>query len=633
MTAVYLGDRLAGLFKIRKLAMVLTLFASCAAGQGGYFSYPSGVSPNGVTTADVNGDGFPDLVVSNRDSKSLTVLRNDGKGGFAALSAVPINDGLPITSVAADLNRDGKTDLLVTTTTGLVVLLGNQDGTFRNAPTRLGSVTSVRVADLNGDGIPDLAATFLVRLPILPTSASFGMFLGNGDGTFQAAASFLPLEFTPWAALTITDFNGDRIPDVGIAVGHRLTVLTNDGGAKFTQWLLPGDAPWNFAPEIEATDVNGDGVLDIVVAGEPASSPISNGEGLVTILFGKGDGTFQVNSKIVVPSIGYSLAVRDLNGDGRPDLAVGLNCLLFLAGHGDGTFKLGTPFGAWGNTGYWVVADFAGGGRMGFAGTSFAGTGQAGNIVVLLKPAWPSLDSLSLIAAGLGLGPMASGSIATAFGSALANQVGVAPGGGPLPLLAGTSVIVTDAAGNSLSGNLYYVSPGQVNYVIPAASATGDATVTISSSGVAGTRLPIQIARVAPGLFTLNAANLAAAYVTRVDPNGAQTVQPVYQSDEFGNLVASAIDLRPAGTTFYLTVFGTGIRNGLASGVTASVGPVYGLPVTYAGSQGSNEGLDQVNVRLPSGPGNPLTFAGSYSAAVQLTVDGQPSNRVIIRIQ
>ena len=484
-----------------------------------------GTSPRALASADVNNDTRTDLIAANSGNGTLTVLTNDGLGGFATASSPAVGTD-PRSVAAVDVNADGRPDLISANYSSgtLSVLTNNGGGAFVPASTNTvgASPSSVAVADVNADGKPDLISANL------------------GPST--------------------------------------LTILTN-----------------------------------------------------------KGAGTFALASSPTVGSSPIFVAAADVNGDGRPDLAVGLNSLLFLAGRGDGTFKLGTPFGAWGNTAFWTVANFSGDGGMGFAGTSFASSGanagQAGKIVVLPKPLWPSLDSFSVIAAGLGLGPVASGSIATAFGSAMAGQVGVAPSSGPIPSLASTSVIVTDVAGKSLPANLYYVSPGQVNYVIPAASATGAATVTIRSSGAAGARLPIQIARVAPGLFTLNVANLAAAYVTRVDLNGEQTIQPVYRSDESGNLVASAIDVRPAGATFYLTVFGTGIRNGSANGVTASVGLVYGLPVTYAGSQGSNEGLDQVNIRLPSGPGSPLTLSGPYTASVQLTVDGQPSNRVIVMIQ
>jgi len=273
-----------------------------------------------------------------------------------------------------------------------------------------------------------------------------------------------------------------------------------------------------------------------------------------------------------------------------------------------------------------AIADFTGSGAMGFAGTTYNG-----NAVILPRAVWPSLALASTSSAGLGIGPLAAGSIATAFGSGLATQT--AQSTGELQAsLGGANVSVTDSAGTSRAALLFYVSPGQVNYLIPAGTAVGLATVTIAAGGSATATGQIDIVPVAPALFTLNAANLAAAYVLLVDQNGDQTFEPIYQADQSGNVTAFPIDLGSATDTAYLILFGTGIRNLTGPGsITATIGGSLNAPVIYAGPQGLNnsQGLDQVNLQLPA------SLAGTTPLPIilQIAVEGQPSNWVTLLIQ
>ena len=608
--------------------------ATAAQAQTGYLTYATGLVPSGVTAADLNGDGRPDLVVANTGSDSLTILLNDGTGGFTTLA--PFSLVQATSTIAADLNGDGKTDLVVIepdfglAPIGMVVLLGNGDGTFQQPLPVSGcaAAAGVQVADLNGDGIPDLAATCLIlgRFGI-PTGAYLLILTGNGDGTFGAGAQYF-LGLTPWAVLTIGDFNQDGKPDVAVATGTTLTAFLNNGKANFKPITSNGQ-PWNYAPAIVVGDFNGDGVLDLAISGQSAANLQLS---IVAVLLGSGDGTFQTAPTLPTTGAGQLVAM-DLNGDGHVDLVEGLSALVFFAGRGDGTFAAGYPFGGSGSIGSALaLADFTDSGVMGFAGVNDLGTpsGEAnGNAVILPRAVWPSLTLANVSGAGFGLGPQAPGSIATAFGANLATQ-SMAAAGGPTVSLGGVSVAVTDSAGVARPAQLDYVSPGQVNYLIPADTAPGLATVGITANGNVAAAGQIAIIPVAPALFIVNSADLAAANVLRVSQNGDRTFEPIYQVDQNGGITALPIDLGSATDTVYLSLYGTGIRNlSSLSAISATISWGFSAPVTYAGPQGTYAGVDQVNVQLPKG----LSSFAPGTIVLQLTVDGQPSNQVTLPIQ
>jgi uncharacterized protein (TIGR03437 family) len=181
-------------------------------------------------------------------------------------------------------------------------------------------------------------------------------------------------------------------------------------------------------------------------------------------------------------------------------------------------------------------------------------------------------------------GVLAPASIGTAYGSGL-NSV----------------ISMNDSAGVSQPVTPLYVSSSQVNFVIPSTVSLGAGTITIN-----GQTAFLEIAAVAPSLYTLNTSNLAAAYVIRV----TGTVQTVYP-------VSVPIDVSSG--QVYLILFGTGIRGG-GSNVSVAIGGV-SAPVEYSGPQGVTPGLDQVNVLIPaqlagSGTVNVVLKAGTISANV-----------------
>ncbi len=226
--------------------------------------------------------------------------------------------------------------------------------------------------------------------------------------------------------------------------------------------------------------------------------------------------------------------------------------------------------------------------------------------------------------AAFGGGTLAPGSLASAYGTDLANGAPAAP---PLPwpaVVGGTSVGIADSAGMYTAAPLTYASTGQVNFDIPDKVAVGPATVTVTSGDGTASSQQITLNPVAPSLFVLNSANLAAAVAICVSASGAQTTEYPYQMVN-GAIVANPLNLGACSETV-LELFATGMDAVSASSVQATVGGKSAM-VLYAGPQGAFPGLDQVNVVIPQ------SLAGSGSVSVVVITGGQTSNNVSITIQ
>jgi len=220
--------------------------------------------------------------------------------------------------------------------------------------------------------------------------------------------------------------------------------------------------------------------------------------------------------------------------------------------------------------------------------------------------------------------PFAAQSIVSAYGTNLATGTASAVTL-PVPtLLDGTSVTVTDSAGVARLAPLFYVSPMQVNFVIPAGMATGTASVSIQNQNGTTQSAAIQIGNVSPGLFQLNTSGLIAAWVLPVISGTQQPLQPVYQIAS-GSVIPLPINLGPSTQEVYLEMYGTGIRN--ANSVTVTVGGL-NVPVLFAGAAPGFAGEDQVNI----GP-LPQSLAGKGSVRIIVTADEQAANTVNVTIQ
>ena len=283
-----------------------------------------------VAVADVNGDGKPDLLVANYGSNTVGVLLGNGDGTFQTVVTYGSGDGLPLSIAVADVNGDHKPDVVVANLASdtVGVLLGNGDGTFQtvvNYGSGGGCPFSVAVGDVNGDGKLDL---------VVPDGcgSAVGVLLGNGDGTFQTAANYGSGGTFP-TSVVVADVNGDGKPDLLVAncdagqsnscidqsVDGSVGVLLGNGDGTF-QAAVGYDSGSSGAWSVAVADVNGDGKPDLVVANQCGCSP----PGDVGVLLGKGHGIFAHPVRLS-PSSDYSVAVADVNGDGKPDLLVATN--------------------------------------------------------------------------------------------------------------------------------------------------------------------------------------------------------------------------------------------------------------------------------------------------------------------
>jgi|GEM_PF-1059082 len=225
---------------------------------------------------------------------------------------------------------------------------------------------------------------------------------------------------------------------------------------------------------------------------------------------------------------------------------------------------------------------------------------------------------------------LATESIAAAFGAGLATATASAGTNLLPPTLGGTEVRVRDSAGSERPAPLFFVSPHQVNYLIPAGTVAGPVTVRIKSGDGSVSRETIEVARLAPALFAANGggAGAAAGVVLRVSAGGAQSFEPILEYDAAqGRLVARPIDLGPEGDQVYLILFGTGLRFHRAfATITARVGGSE-APVLYLGAQPNFAGLDQVNLLLPR------ELAGRGEVDLLLIVEGLATNLVEISVR
>lgn len=272
--------------------------------------YRANDAPNSVFAADFTGDGLVDLAIPNYESNYVSVLQNDGGGVFSTRST-PQAGSSPASVFGADFDGDGYLDLAVgnSASRDVSVLINQANGTFAlssNYPVN-GDPWSISAADLDSDGDLDLATTN-------QDCNSVSILLNNGDGTFAWHADVAVGSFP--TSVFAADLDGDGYSDLATAdqIADSISFLLNAGCGCFAPTFAGTTYDVGAAPQsIFAADLNGDGYLDLVTAEYTPSS--------VTVLYNNGDSTFTPDSSCVVALGPVSVFSADLDGDGDLDLA------------------------------------------------------------------------------------------------------------------------------------------------------------------------------------------------------------------------------------------------------------------------------------------------------------------------
>lgn len=321
-------------------------------GAGGFATarnFPTGAFPTSLALADVDGDGHLDAVTANTDTHDLSLLLGDGKGGFSAPVTLPLGpDAEPFGVAIADVTGDGVPDIVTANRTwddspfpppelaGTVsVLAGTGGGKFAPAvQLSLGDLEgrahSVAIADVTGDGLPDIVVT-------RPLANTVSVLASDGAGGFAPALN-RPTGVGP-TPLLIADITADGHPDIvtGNAISGSVSVLPGDGsgGIGFAGNSASGAYPHSVA----AVDLNGDGHPDVVTANLDSND--------ISVLINDGKGGFAAEVRYAVGHGPTWVTVGDLNSDGHPDLVVanlGETTVSVLLGDGKGGFSAAQAF-------------------------------------------------------------------------------------------------------------------------------------------------------------------------------------------------------------------------------------------------------------------------------------------------
>ena len=593
------------------------------------FAFPKyqTVSPGShlAIAGDFNGDGIADILAFSNDSVTLLLGSVDGSYTPRPLSIhLPGQPAAPL--FVADVNRDGKLDVFCATLSSGnldgVLLLGNGDGTFQQ-PISVGDVLAI--GDFNGDGRLDL----LVPIPSIPPNYPHGLMLrlGNGDGTFRAPMVAISDMDGIAGKVVVGDFNGDGKLDIVRRYNRSsgsVYLWLGNGEGTFQIGILVGTV--GGPGDIASADLNRDGNLDLVT-----SAPPIGGLGDIRVLLGNGDGKFRLASVLSLPGeaatchdtpcppFGGTLALADFDGDGIEDIAYGPSIYL---GNANGGFEDPASFGFGAPD---VVSDLNGDGRPDFA--SFLPDGR---LAVLLNSSAPT--SAPAVIAVAGGDVIAPGSIASAYGADLATGTFTAEGPNLPTGLGNVRVHLVDRQGVDRLAGLFFVSPAQINFLVPAdVPIPGYVIVNVENPGssrIPGARSAI-MAALAPELLTLDgtANGFAAATAIRIAQDGTQTALPVVDCRPNIGCAPVPIDLSVGGSV-YLSLYGSGFS-------IAKQALCNGMAVSYVGPQLEIPGLDQINLLLP-----PKTPSGNFLISCTLDAVAPPaygdtvySNRVKILIK
>ena len=603
------------LFLISTLSLLVLLVSSQTASAQSFQptpgTYSVGENPNSGAAGDFNGDGKLDLAIANVLHKNVSVLLNNGNGTFAGAVNYPV-DFNPGATITADFNGDGKLDLATgnffggaTSAGSISILLGNGNGTFQTAVNyAAGTPEDLAVADLNTDGKLDLVAASF-------SANKASVLLGNGDGTFQAA---VPHSTGPGpAGVAIADFNGDSKLDLATAnLGssmisvNSISILIANGNGTF-QDPVNHDLDTR-TTDITARDLDGDTKQDLIVVGVDLDA--------IMVLMGNGNGTFQGPvSYATGGNEPQKLDLADFNGDGKIDV-VTVNANIpssysVFRGVGNGTFLAVDNTPSRNQSWAPIAGDFDADGKPDLAiANNFFDV-----VDVFLNS--PSVHAVNITATQ---GVAATVQVATFFDydtSKTAATFNAMINWGDGTAATSGTVTANGSGGFNVTGTHTYAAPGTFNVNIQIVDndnnfgrATGTATVTAATTTTVSSS-------VNPSDFGQSVTFTATVTASAGTPSGT------VQFKDNGSNLGTAVSLNGSGVATFSTsslTVGTHTITAEYSGVTgfaASSGTLTGGQVVRPQPSLS---VDDVSVAEGDSGTKTLTFTVSLSAASNLTV-------------
>ncbi|HYG74037.1 MAG TPA: FG-GAP-like repeat-containing protein [Planctomycetota bacterium] len=629
---------------LSSLACTLFLLLIAPPAHAGSASYNLGTDPVHITSGDLNGDGFPDLVVaSGINADVISILHNDA-GGTGAFTAQPNIAGIsdPNFVALADFNGDGRLDIVTgnrtAASTTVRVILQNAGGGFAGAtvvPVTVGTLPlALVIVDFNGDGRPDIASAN-------NGSNSISIVTNSGSGNFSAPTHYSLTGAPSWIASG--DFNSDGFTDLvaAIAAGNRVSMLFGNGDGTFNTNAI--NIATGSAPRFVSTaDFNNDGKIDFGVLLSP--TPTSN---TISIFLGNGDGTFQnISNNPVFPYnndglpdiVNPNFAVADVTRDGKLDLLMvtdvgtAVPSLFGLKGNGDGTFQTATDFQfSVPGVGMFSIAGDLNGDQQPDIATALDNPGTDGVRVELLNPR-ASISSLSPA-------------------KALVNAAGFSLTVNGASFLNGATVYW-----NGVARTTSFASSTQLSAVIPASDllTAGRASITVVNPAPGGFASE-------PAVFTVYETTLGVWTVVNTNDSGSgslrfcmeqagngdtitfdQTVFDLTNSDaatvinvlselpplDDGNVILDAQDQR-------VTLNGSGAGSAAGLVITSSSNIVKGLSLVgfsqsgisiRGGAKSNLIGGTRASGKGPNGNGLRISNCGAFG--IEITGSGTDGNSV-----
>jgi uncharacterized protein (TIGR03437 family) len=602
--------------------------------------------------ADFNRDGKNDLLLVNVPSTGNATAQlylSNGQGGWDLPDrfAVSLRQMASMRQVfTRDLNNDRRPDIVVEGSGGAFITLSQGTSGFA-APTEinLGNDSLLAVADFTGDGGADY---------LTGAGAQLRVRIGGTGAPIESQLD------APFVLYGVADFNGDNRADLlmgkdRLSDGTLLVMLSQGNGRFAAPIAAPGNLGFgNGGYQVFLDDFNNDARMDVMLIVGAANRQFLAGDGAgrlaapITIalpfesrslvagrftrdtsldLFALGQGQFANQLQLFTSECGVAtLMIYGRVTEGNSNRGI-VGATLRLSGNKSAT--VATDIGGYyefGNLparfGYVVTADE---GEFSFtppkAENSYLTKDQQFNFQARRR--------LNAVSAASYQTAIAPDSIISLFGLSIAPTTQVATTS-PLPeTLGNTNISFTDAAQRTVAAKLFFVSPNQINLLVPGNLTPGNAKLIVQASSRADVTSTVRIDAVAPGLFTSDASGrgLPAAVVLRVSATGRQTYESIARWDAVNSkFVAVPIDLSNTSDQVFLLLYGTGMRYRSALNNTmVSLGGTEVQPL-YVGPQGL-AGLDQINVRIPT------SLRGRGDINVNISVDGKTSNTVTLNIR